>query len=89
LTSIETLAFGTLLVCVLPRYRIDPTPFSDDIVPMVHTASDLRAVLDRDDVVVDLDRRAEFLDDFFGPRDGRAAQRLARLCRDLATETNQ
>jgi hypothetical protein len=88
-TAIETLAFGTPLVCVLPRYRIDPTPFSDDIVPMVHTVSALQAVLDRDDVAVDPDRRAEFLDDFFGPRDGMAAQRLTRLCRELSTETDK
>jgi len=81
-TAIETLAFGKPLVCVTPRYRLDPTPFPEERVPKIRTTEELRRALESP-----RDQSAElegFLDRFFGPRDGDAASRLASLCREIA-----
>lgn len=84
-TAVETLALDTPLISIVPRNRLDPTPFDDTLVPQVQSEQQFRDVLEspRD---IPQQEKEEFLNAFFGPRDGQAAQRLTDLCVEITAD---
>jgi surface carbohydrate biosynthesis protein (TIGR04326 family) len=92
LAAVEAIAFGVPVVVLVPSQRPDMSPLSPWYGCPVLTASDaktLRSLVDR--LVEDREFSGTYLreldfsvSEVFGRRDGRAAERLATTCRDLA-----
>jgi hypothetical protein len=86
-TAIETLALGHRLICVPPRYRLDPTPFAGTDIPKMRSTNTLQEELAR--ARAQESDYNEFIERFFGPQDGRAAYRLAALSKRVSHQSGQ
>jgi len=82
-TAVESLALETPVISIRPRNRLDPSPFDETLVPTVISPQECRDALTTVETMPDGDIES-FLDRFFGPRDGKAAHRLAELCAEMA-----